>query len=222
MTSSRRPNGRCGCAGSLQVAAGRAEHLFADRAFTGRFDAIVTSFVLDRGPSVSSWLRRIDRALVVGGVWIGAEAFQVKALPDWSFGALTGERLAQAIVDRLVRAWHYELLALRILPRQAYAEGAKAYNLTLVAARKTSSSAERGGLLHSLLDDLPAGPLAPLAHALAVVSLNLLAPSALVLLLVLLVVFCLARRVDRLAGYARRKFPHGWCRHELSQCRCGR
>ena len=140
----------CTCAGSLQAVAGRVEQLFAEvGSSAARFDAIVTSFVMDRGPTVSEWLRHIDRALRPGGLWIGAEAFQVKG-HDASFGLLAGEQMADAALDRL-RQWRYNLLHVDGMRGQPYADGAKRYNLTLIAARKAHFTAIEQSVYPSVL-----------------------------------------------------------------------
>ena len=139
----------CTCAGSLQAVAGRVEQLFAEPTSAARFDAIVTSFVMDRGPTVSEWLRHIDRALRPSGVWIGAEAFQVKG-HDASFGLLAGEQMADAALDRL-RQWRYNLLHVDGMRGQPYADGAKRYNLTLIAARKAHLTAIEQSVYPSVL-----------------------------------------------------------------------
>ena len=140
------------CPGTLQVLSGRVERIVDDAGAIepGSVDAVLTSFALDRGPSLSTWMRLMDRSLRRGGVWIDAGPFQVRSTfeDDASFGGAVGHDRSRAFVRRLERTLGYEVLAFSgPLLNQFYAdgvgsdtgEGERGFNITFAAARKRKS-----------------------------------------------------------------------------------
>ena len=154
-----------------QVVAGRVEQALPPNHMLGRvdmssavgrswgsrrlFDAVVTSFVLDRGLPVKSWLALIDRNLCQGGIFVDIGPLDLETRTDVvetdavsGFGHASGGLSGMLRIEELLRARRYEMVLSAAdtgahLPEQVYADGVFRYNLTVLAARKMTQPGSR-------------------------------------------------------------------------------